>query len=159
MDTQELNKPEKIFPNWDKNRNSTVNKMNDKKSSVMTWSQKMLSKWMFCSYIRRMYNLKMVYTYICTKLVRSMDIKKDELLTLSGVKIRIGQIKLKKTLIVVFCRIYKMNMAEYFVLEKLMDITEDPEVPPEWVNKRKWSTVFQDGVIVLILAYRLSQSL
>ena len=79
----------------------------------------------------------MVYTYICTKLVRSMDIKKDELLTLSGAKIRIGQIKLKKTLIVVFCRIYKMNMAEHCVLEKLMDITEDPQVPPEWVNKRK----------------------
>ena len=79
----------------------------------------------------------MVYTYICTKPVRSMDIKKDELLTLSVVKIRVGHIKLYKTLVVVFCRIYKMNMTEHFVLEKLMDVTKDPQVPPEWVNKRK----------------------
>lgn len=96
MDALDIKDPEKISAIWIKNLSSVVNKINSTKASIIDMKPKDVIKldnsgpYKPKTYPQRKPSyLQMIYTDIYISLVKNMEIKKDKLLTLSGVKIHI----------------------------------------------------------------------
>ena len=93
IDAQELQDPEKVLSIWVKNLNDVVNKISNTKSLMFSMKpkdaiKKDIIKLDNLKHIHNCY-LKILYTNINISLVNSMEAKKDELMTLSAVKIHI----------------------------------------------------------------------
>ena len=95
IDAQELQDPEKVLSIWVKNLNDIVNKISSTKSLMFNMKPKDAIKKDIIKLdnlkhiLKKNCYLKILYTNINISLVNSMEAKKDELMTLSGVKIHI----------------------------------------------------------------------
>ena len=95
IDAQELQDPEKVLSIWVKNLNDIVNKISNTKSLMFNMKPKDAIKKDIIKLdnlkhiLKKNCYLKILYTNINISLVNSMEAKKDELMTLSGVKIHI----------------------------------------------------------------------
>ena len=134
MDPQQLQDPEKVSTILVKNFNKIVNKMNNTLSSMIDMKPKdaikldtvplarHIQKKPYCS------RMDCIDTFI--NLVNNMETKKDRQQTLLGDRIVQDPGN---------CVLYYLQDGpdRAFVREELMHVSEDTQVPPDWVIERK----------------------
>ena len=124
MDAQELQDPEKVSTIWVKNLNKTVNKMNNTVSSMIDMKPKMdeLYRYLYQPGEQRGDQKRRTTDLIWSKNTYRLD--------------RIVQDPGNRVLYYL-----QDGPDRAFVREELMHVSEDTQVPPDWVNEWKYSRI------------------